>query len=483
MTPAPQPTPEEGRAARLTRAWWVALALVTAWRAWACAVFPLQGTEAYYWLWSQHLSAGYYDHPPLVAWAIRLGTLAFGHSEFGVRLPTLLGVTAATWAVHALGRRLGGPEAGARAGLAALAFPYLTFMSVTSFPDGLMLGFGGAALVAAWDGRWGLSGAAYGLSFLAKFPAALLALGTALWERRPRALALWAICGLVVASPFLVWNALHGWPTFAFQLVARQSQESTFRPLGPLEYLGVQAAAASPLLFAVLLGALVWAARRRDREGSFLVLHALPTLVLFGLAAFMHRIQPHWPLAGYLTALVALGWAASALPRFRTGWWYGVLTGGFLTAVLLLAAVAPGLVFAVAGKPDGTSITEPYALKEAGPILAGRVPPGAFLLAENHGIAASLQFSSGVEVHWYSRNLHGREYLRWEDYGALRGREALFVDVKPLAERADVKALLEGAFEEVGTCQPLRVDWRGRPARTLYLTPCRGFRGQPPPGT
>ena len=42
--------------------------------------------EAYYWFYSQFLSWGYYDHPPMVAWLIKLGTL-FGHNEFAIRFP------------------------------------------------------------------------------------------------------------------------------------------------------------------------------------------------------------------------------------------------------------------------------------------------------------------------------------------------------------------------------------------------------------
>jgi hypothetical protein len=30
--------------------------------------------EIYYWLWSRHLAAGYYDHPPAIAFVIRAGT-------------------------------------------------------------------------------------------------------------------------------------------------------------------------------------------------------------------------------------------------------------------------------------------------------------------------------------------------------------------------------------------------------------------------
>src|SRR5882672_4598331 len=38
------------------------------------AKFPLLGDEAYYWLWAKHLSLGYHDHPPLIAWLIAATT-------------------------------------------------------------------------------------------------------------------------------------------------------------------------------------------------------------------------------------------------------------------------------------------------------------------------------------------------------------------------------------------------------------------------
>ena len=36
---------------------------------------PLSPDEAYYWVWSHALAAGYLDHPPMVALWVRAGTL------------------------------------------------------------------------------------------------------------------------------------------------------------------------------------------------------------------------------------------------------------------------------------------------------------------------------------------------------------------------------------------------------------------------
>jgi len=63
-----------------------ALAGLAALRLIAGALLPLSADEAYYWLWSRHLAAGYFDHPPAIAYVIRAGTLLFGSVPFGVRL-------------------------------------------------------------------------------------------------------------------------------------------------------------------------------------------------------------------------------------------------------------------------------------------------------------------------------------------------------------------------------------------------------------
>src|SRR5688500_15935371 len=81
---------------------WLALALIAGLTLARFAVTPfieLTFDEAYYWRWSQNLAFGYLDHPPLIAWAIRVGTGIFGDSLFGIRFVPLVCGVAATWAV------------------------------------------------------------------------------------------------------------------------------------------------------------------------------------------------------------------------------------------------------------------------------------------------------------------------------------------------------------------------------------------------
>ena len=89
--------PSEGRLVLNTAL--IILALV-ALRLVAAAYTPITFDEAYYWMWSKHLAGGYYDHPPMVAVVIRLGTLIAGDTEFGVRLVSILLALPMSWAMY-----------------------------------------------------------------------------------------------------------------------------------------------------------------------------------------------------------------------------------------------------------------------------------------------------------------------------------------------------------------------------------------------
>src|SRR5437870_9242976 len=79
-----------GHAGRLVRNTSLAILALVALRLVAAAWTPLTFDEAYYWMWSKHLAFGYYDHPPMVALVIRLGTMIAGDTELGVRLASIL---------------------------------------------------------------------------------------------------------------------------------------------------------------------------------------------------------------------------------------------------------------------------------------------------------------------------------------------------------------------------------------------------------
>src|SRR3954470_16115219 len=85
-------------------------------------IIPLFPDETYYWEWSRHLAAGYFDHPPAIAILIRLGTtllapFGLGATPLAVRLAPALAGIGGTIAMAATARRVGGDAAAFRAAL------------------------------------------------------------------------------------------------------------------------------------------------------------------------------------------------------------------------------------------------------------------------------------------------------------------------------------------------------------------------------
>ena len=49
------------------------------------STLELSFDESYYWIYSEYLDWGYFDHPPMVGLIIKMGTSIFGQTEMGVR--------------------------------------------------------------------------------------------------------------------------------------------------------------------------------------------------------------------------------------------------------------------------------------------------------------------------------------------------------------------------------------------------------------
>jgi len=281
------------------------VAALTVLRFVAGAVLPLSADEAYYWLWSKHLAAGYYDHPPAIAYLIRGGTALFGDAPIGVRFFPLLSSVAAGWLVWRSGAILLRDEAAG--GLCCLLFSLTLMIAVETMaatPDAPVVACAAAFLFAlvklneTQDGRWLLAlGAAGGMSLLSKYTGFFLGVGAVawlVWEPRARRwfLSPWLYSGAVIAFalflPNLWWNATHGWMTFAFQFGRIGAGHLTGRFL--VEFLGAQLVLASPFIFVLIVLGLT-----TRRSPSLIVAVVLPSILYFAVHSLHDRVQGNWP--------------------------------------------------------------------------------------------------------------------------------------------------------------------------------------------
>lgn len=312
------------------------------------AAVPLTNDEAYYWTWSRQLAAGYFDHPPAIAWLIALG----GDTPLGVRFGAVLAGTLAGFAIIRTARRLGGDGAALWASLIFACLPIAAAGYVLATPDAPLfcaLAWTLHAVVEALAAPvrsaralrwWSLAGAATGCAMLAKYTAVLMpvavALSLALYAplrsrfREPGPYVAVLLATLVIA-PNLQWNANHEWISFAFQLGHGFGKPKTPGLLAVLNrevnLVGGQAALTSPILFILFLVA-IWRGLRQREQAVQRLLATVSVVVLcfFAWSATRKNVEANWPAPAWLSATLLLALQASrdAFRRWPTrGLWLG----------------------------------------------------------------------------------------------------------------------------------------------------------------
>ncbi|MEY3701296.1 MAG: hypothetical protein RI891_588 [Gemmatimonadota bacterium] len=333
------------------------------------AAVPLVPDEAYYWTWSRQLAGGYFDHPPVIAWLIAGGTALLGDTPLGVRLLPNVAGTLATAAIAWTADVLAGPRAARFALLAFAVMPVAAVGMILATPDAPLL-FGIAWTLccvthalshparSATATRWWIgAGLAIGVAMASKFTAVLVPVGLSLTilvvpALRPRLREPGPWLAVVVASlvmvPVLLWNASHEWIAFRFQLghgLGSGAKESLVQR--ELNLVGGQALLVTPILFGLLLGALVRAVREEPRRRALAGV-ALFCLAFFVFSATRKNVEANWPAIAWVPAVVLL---AAARPGDRSAWERRALRLAAALSALLLAHVVRPLV-ALPGSRD-----------------------------------------------------------------------------------------------------------------------------------
>ena len=317
--------PNEARLVRNTAA--TVLALV-ALRLVAAAWTPLTFDEAYYWTWSKHLASGYYDHPPLVALVIRLGTMVAGDSEFGVRLVSILLALPMSYAVYRTAAILfGSMRMAANATIllnvtlmAAVGTLIVTPDSPLLVASSFVLFFLAKVLETGRGGWWLAVGAAVGLALLSKYTALFFGPAILIWLLLVPKLRRWlispwpylgALVALAIFSPVILWNADHQWVSFIKQIGRARIEDFRIGFIG--ELIPTQIAFATPLVF--ILGAMGLYALLMRKAGA-LAARALITTTFWTIVAYfvwhsLHaRVEANWFAPVYPAFAIAAAVAA-----------------------------------------------------------------------------------------------------------------------------------------------------------------------------
>ena len=295
----------------------------------AAAYTPITFDEAYYWMWSKSLAGGYYDHPPMVAFVIRLGTLIAGDTELGVRLISILLALPMSWAVYHTAAILFG---GRRVAATATILLNVTLMAAVGTlivtPDAPLLVaasfvlFFLAKVLQTGRGAWWLAvGVAVGTALLSKYTALFFGPAILIWlamvpKLRRWLISPWPYLGGIVAfavfAPVVLWNADHHWVSFIKQLGRARIED--FRPAFIAELIPTQIAFATPLVW--ILGVMgLYALLRRDAgawSARMLITSTFWTIVAYFVWHSLHaRVEANWFAPVYPAFAIAAAVAAN----------------------------------------------------------------------------------------------------------------------------------------------------------------------------
>jgi dolichol-phosphate mannosyltransferase len=326
--------------------------------------------EAYYWSYSRHLDFGYLDHPPMVAWLIRLGTALFGQTEFGVRAGALCCGAVTSVFVYKLARNLFGEASALAALLLTQTLPYFFLSGFLMTPDAPLaaawaasLYFLERALIGNQSRAWWLAGVSLGIGMISKYSIAILApvmMAFMVWDPNSRHWLrrkepyLAALLALALFSPVLVWNAQHEWASFAFQTsrrIAEAPQFALHKLIGSIIVL------ITPTGLLAVAGVLwTWPHRREGlaedaRRRRLFTLAILVPLSVFAAFSLRHEVKLDWTGPLWTAALPAMAFAMIAVEAniSRLSAW--IRAAWMPTMIAMLLIYGAGLHYLVFGLP------------------------------------------------------------------------------------------------------------------------------------
>ena len=467
--------------------------------------------ETYIAVISRAPALGYVDHPPMAMWiAAAIRWLTGSENFFLLRLPFIALFAGTTWLVHGLTKFLFGHSA-ALIAVVALSLtplisiyfgtfvltdgPFVFFLTAAAFCTARALFSGAGARPTLW---WLASGALLGLAMLSKYTAVFLPLGLGLylltqphhrhWLLRP---APWAalVLAALVFSPVVIWNAGHGWISFAFQ-GNRAAPGLTLEPVRLVVNLAIQSFYFLPPIWVGLMLTLGRGLRAgpADQRSWFTACLAVGPIVFFALVWLVARQNNqgfHWAAPGFLMLYPLYGFFVAERSRIaprEVAWWFGgsaavlaVLLVGYLT----YATTGWGQVFMADRTAKDPVLADQVAWRDLGSALAAKGltdPARYFLVATNWQQCVRIDYGVGGALPVVC--VTDDPLLAFEaNAGVTSGKDAIIVSLSPALEGLDAAlAKRFGAVEPLGA---VPITTHGVRALTVWLFLGRGSAPAP----
>ncbi|PWT73601.1 MAG: hypothetical protein C5B59_13065 [Bacteroidetes bacterium] len=462
--------------------------------------FGLMPQDAYYQFYGEHLALSYFDHPPMIAYILRIFTSLLGRFSFVIKFADSLVTAFSFYFFWRLSDRFLDAEDAKKSVLLFLSTLMFTILSLVSTPDVPLVLFWIISLINLHSALflekklcWLSAGLFMGLAFDSKYTAVLLPGGLGLFLLISNKFRSYLYSKhffgmltvfLITISPVIIWNVQHDFASLRFQSQSRmQSIERTnFDIFNFLGFIGHQAAVLIPILFFVLIyflaresGKFLQRKLSFTQENIFLLSFFIPGFAVFFLLSFFYWVKLNWTMPAYITGII---WVSRFFNQRQLIW-----------QVLLSFLIHIALAIEIFFYPFHVDSDDTWiGWKELSDQVRIRQQqnPGSFVFsADDYKTSAMLHYYLNEPV--YSQNIIGKPALQFDyvgtDLKSLTGKNALFIDSDPdFLDNEDDKPPKELTqyFDHVEKLDPIWIMRNGTPVRKFSVFSC--FDYHPPHG-
>jgi 4-amino-4-deoxy-L-arabinose transferase-like glycosyltransferase len=239
------------------------------------------------------------------------------------------------------------------------------------------------------------------------------------------------VLSLMVFFPNILWNMQHNWISYTFQLGSRSGQPDLWKRVTYfLEYMGAEIGLLSPFVFIVLIMATIFIFQKywRDPKLRFLLFFTYTPLLFFAIFSWRSRIEPNWPAAALITAILLVIWFYEkshdrrGIIRFIN---FSIVFSLLTTFIIISHGIFPFLP--IAAQKDRTSGQRGWQefVAQVHEVRKIENPQLNYpLVANSYQISSMLAFYSPDQPRTHSLNL----YVRSNHYELLPGRTQILSD-------------------------------------------------------
>jgi len=448
--------------------------------------------EAYYGMYSYHLSAGYFDHPPLVAVSAGLGRFLTGVSNsLTLRIGAIVIFVFTSLSVYKLAEKIFNKKTGIISVILLNIIPYFCVgLGAFVIPDNFLGLFWVGSLLVLYQIRktdkskyFYFLGVMGGLALLSKYHAVLLIFAIFLsfliddkfrkWMKTPYPYVSFIIA-ILIFIPNLLWNYQHNWVSYIYQF-GKSASGFDFSFLKFFRGIMVQMGYLLPWHMGILVAGTIWV-WKKGKEYSWLLPQIIVPILIFTIIGGTRQILPHWPMPGYLVAIIASAamigeWKDKISKRY-------LFSTGIFTIILVLFVTIQA-EFGIISLNQKSDVTlDGQGWKKLAQHLEQKnyINKNRFLFTHKWFLSGELAFAVKNRYPVTVINDSPHAFYYWVDDITITGKDGIYIGTNRYKTEVNEKYSIY--FKQITAIDTLKTARYGNKAKTFYIWLCEDYNGQ-----